>query len=634
MNETIRQINIWDSKQKDKCIFIKSYEELIKYIKENNILNLTIHETHNPNDPIKCIFDDLAERNNISLTYTDNEHPITVLYWPSLEHNILINPSFFNEHKQELKEEIKKIILEKIKEKNFSIRIPDILIDDEFIDFICSSDELSETYISFYEFSGEKLTEEQINKIKQAHLEVRENGNSISTKKIIGYNTIKNLAQATSLSLDDDLSNEEVENFIYINNDCIITINKPYNNNDELEYLKNLSRIFQILSKHNKNYNIKIEINNRELLKQSGILNYNNINLTINNDLYEYQKEEFLNEESQLDKLIKPIKEANLSPYEKYLAVYNIVKNFKPYKENDENKEEARYLRYILNNEYMVCVGYAKLLTTLLDKVGIPSMQISVGVDTSYDDGFTKEAKPTEIAGHARNIIKIDDDKYGIHGIFVADATWDNDLENDLYNNSAMTFNRKKEATRLETLKDEDLLLDFNNLNDFSQKINFFLKRKINHPIINEPKHNKRVIKAYKNLYQEITKILSILDYPKYKELHTKYNELIENKINAFELNKVSLKEIEEIFGDFLTEYATYIIPLSNQKIDNNTLLNAAINTKKEIDKYSKEELEELRDKIKKVNEERNSAKFPYIYDPNNKVPNYLESVEETSKKR
>ena len=41
-----------------------------------------------------------------------------------------------------------------------------------------------------------------------------------------------------------------------------------------------------------------------------------------------------------------------------------------------------------------------------------------------------------------------------------------------------MTFDRKKESKLLESLEDEDLLLDFHDMSDFSNKINFFLKRK------------------------------------------------------------------------------------------------------------------------------------------------------------
>ncbi len=92
-----------------------------------------------------------------------------------------------------------------------------------------------------------------------------------------------------------------------------------------------------------------------------------------------------LKEEEQLDKLIEPIKNLNLSPYEKYLAVYNIVKNFKPYKQSDNGDDKDRFLKDILNNEFIVCAGFTKLLECLLDKVNINSQELILDIDGSYD---------------------------------------------------------------------------------------------------------------------------------------------------------------------------------------------------------------------------------------------------------
>ena len=112
-----KKLNIWDTKLSDRCIYLTNIEELLKYIKDNNITNLTIHETYNPQEPLKCIFDNSANKNNISLTYTDKDHPITIINWENIEHKILISQEFFNQHKDILKKEIKKIILEKLKKK-------------------------------------------------------------------------------------------------------------------------------------------------------------------------------------------------------------------------------------------------------------------------------------------------------------------------------------------------------------------------------------------------------------------------------------------------------------------------------------------------------------------------------------
>ena len=147
------------------------------------------------------------------------------------------------------------------------------------------------------------------------------------------------------------------------------------------------------------------------------------ININVLNDLHVYSFDEYLDEEKILDDLVKPIIEADLSPLERYLAVYNIVKNYKPYKEIPGDGEEvigakeSRYIRYILNNEYIVCVGFAKLLETLCDRVGLHVQQASVLVDTSYDKGFTEEEKAVNKNGHQRCYISIDDDKFTVDDV-------------------------------------------------------------------------------------------------------------------------------------------------------------------------------------------------------------------------
>lgn len=446
----------------------------------------------------------------------------------------------------------------------------------------------------------------------------------------IEYHNFDEITTTKELVLSDiqNLSEEDINNFIYINPLAKIELlrmqsglEKSYDCSDEVEYLNTLKNIFKILSTHNRTYNISIRIENRELLSESGILNIPNINLTIWNDCYEYKKEEYLKEEEKIDKMIFSIKESNLSPYEKYLAAYNLVKQFKPYKDSKKNKDHARYLRYILNNEYMVCVGYARLFKTFLDKLGIPSIQIGVDIDISYDEGYSKENIPTRLRGHERLIVKIDDDKWNIHGIFISDPTWDNSIEYDLYNNSAITFDKKKEARRLERLTEYDLLLDFHTFDDFTIKINYYLKRKIKESY--KKTYQDKLIHSYKKIYDKIVEILMQLDYPKYIEIINKYEKLIKDIMYG----RISdMKQIEDTFASFLTNYAMYIIPLSNKKIPDNILYQAARNVKTSLEGYGKEEIKEWNKYTRKINQMVHSFSFPYSYNPKDTRINYLKT--------
>lgn len=131
-------------------------------------------------------------------------------------------------------------------------------------------------------------------------------------------------------------------------------------------------------------------------------------------DLHKCTLEEFTAMRETIDWFNELVQSANLSPAETLLFAYDIMKTFK-YKENNENKDKSRYLHNIVMSEYIVCVGYAKFMEQLLKENGIAAEEISVScnIDKQQPDG------------HARDLVRIDDDKYDIHGVFCIDATWD-----------------------------------------------------------------------------------------------------------------------------------------------------------------------------------------------------------------
>ena len=433
-------------------------------------------------------------------------------------------------------------------------------------------------------------------------------------EKIQNYTLDYILLWQKVIKLSDKISVKEIDNLELIGNSVAIEFVNKEVIKDERIYLNNLVEIFKILNGHRRKYNIIIVVNNRKLLKQSKLLRYTkNIDLTIIDGQVVYTKEEYLQEEKQLEDLIKFIKLNNLSPYERFLAAYNIVKQFKKYRDCCENPDLSRKLKYILNNEYMVCVGYANLLKNLLDKLDIPSMYITLGIDNTECD------EETDIGRHARNIIKIDDVKYNIHGIYTSDATWDNDMENDLYHHHALTFQRKKELSKLETLEKEDLLLDFNNFDDFNDKINYYLRREINNS--HKLKYKDKIIYAYRNLFNDILKILIQIDYSKYHELYNKYKYFLN-----LDYNNLELINIEKKYSEFLMEYANYIIPLSNNEINNRVTIEALKTVKIKIGGYSKRKYQIWETNAIHVNKKMDKDVFPYVYNPEDSRTHCFES--------
>ncbi len=333
------------------------------------------------------------------------------------------------------------------------------------------------------------------------------------------------------------------------------------------------------------------------------ISNNFDINLIIENDLYEYPYQQYLDEEKKLDDMVEPIKKANLSPLEKYIAVYNIVKNFKPYKESEENREYSRYLRYILDNEYMVCVGYTKLLNVLLDKVGISTQHLSVYVDTSYKKGFTLEEKPVEYAGHARVIVNLDDDKYNIHGLYMSDPTWDNNLQNNYLNHAIMTFDKMQISNILfKYNNNSDIILDIHNFQEFNDQVNFLLKRKLDQDAnFNRDKPFKeKILSAYKYVTN------SIIDSFKFDEKTKTYYHELQNC------------QTENDYINLLTEIGHYLVTRINQPIQDETILQASLTCTQVLNNLDENTLNTLKKEQEISHKKREESYFPYILPEDN----------------
>ena len=142
----------------------------------------------------------------------------------------------------------------------------------------------------------------------------------------------------------------------------------------------------------------------------------------------------------RLDYTVSEIKNSSLSPYEKYIAAYNIVKSFKKYRFYLDNEgfdkmisDQSRNPYLVLINQYIVCAGYTSLLHSLLKKLDIPSREWILDVSDNSESVALGDSESNDT--HARLYVNIVDDKYGINGYFMCDPTFDNvDKENsDLY---------------------------------------------------------------------------------------------------------------------------------------------------------------------------------------------------------
>jgi len=102
-----------------------------------------------------------------------------------------------------------------------------------------------------------------------------------------------------------------------------------------------------------------------------------------------------------------------LSPLEKFMLAYSIVSD-KVYEEDPSNTHNSRNIISTLSGDKIVCAGFANELSVLCARIGIPC---------AYRINSLEGA--SGIGNHATCIVNIQDEKYGVNGVFVADPTGD-----------------------------------------------------------------------------------------------------------------------------------------------------------------------------------------------------------------
>ena len=597
---------IWEILEKVKTI--NNIDDLIEYI-NNNPKGLNIHIQNkfdsSKDEPITFIEQIISKKNtnNNILCYTTEENPVS-LFEIATSKYVYISKEFYKKNYEKIHETILNNTIKKINSDSYIVEINNLNYDKKLFQEIINNPKKT------YYFDGIDLDNDTIQLLNDKHIKCYLNDKEISSNKGIGYINYYDLEKNDYLILDAfELTDEEINNFNALKDDVYITFNNKIHpkDMDEDEYIQHFRNIMNKINNVNKKMNITIRVNNREIFNKyfkDFELN-KNIHLIIDNDFHDYSYDEYQNEENILDDLVKDIKNTDLTPLEKYIAVYNVVKNFKPYKEDMNNKENARLIHKFLYNDKMVCVGYALLLTTLCRKVGINCKKLDVSVDTSYDDNNIQEARATEWGYHARNLINLDDDKYDVHGIYVCDATWDNNLDEDYLNYAIKPIDSVNVSKRMFGLSNTLLILDVHNFKEYNDHINYILKKNIEYARKNQEKNP--LIFGYKKTIDSIMNCFNNLDEKEPYEIFNKYQ----------------FKDNEEDYIDFITEIGNYLLTKTNKKVELNNVLKANYNGKKKILHLSVIKLIKLKEDLiqKSLNTSiRENVCFPYEIDENDHI--------------
>ncbi len=322
-----------------------------------------------------------------------------------------------------------------------TIYVENVILNKEIIDYLVNNTNIKQINTNFLYLDYDELTkipnstlvEGKQNKVFSDiiinSLEINEYNDCLKiSTNIIDINRIISILESEDLSnyesiIINDIYTIDMRKKIIQTTDCnAININLLAN------YLKSIGIIIE-----------RIELNVEKIDYTK--IDYNPLNtiastydLKINYENYPLAEfEDFKNMVETIKWYRSMIMDFDLSPLEKLMFAYDIMKTFK-YHENDSNKNMARYPDKILKSGDIVCVGYANFLKDILKGLDEGLMVNCSGV-SAYD------VKNNCFIGHERNLVKIDDDKYNIHGIYALDATWDSVLDDDKVKSLGDSYN-------------------------------------------------------------------------------------------------------------------------------------------------------------------------------------------------
>ena len=412
---------------------------------------------------------------------TNSTRPFTIEK-ASYKNTIHINEKYFIEHTEEVMNYLSLLISNHENEITFSGKE---FIDERLINSIKNNQKIS--HVSFYGTNDEKsvLTEDvyynliQNKSIKSIYTdlvseELKENFDERilhnKTRNLIDFYRYSDLQNLDALVIDSSISEKEIDNFKYIGNKLKrCSINVKDNSTDTFNKLKII--VDKLVD---KNIETTLKINNKDNFPLDMFRDVKYINkLNVSYGTENVDISLFIKGEDILNSAVKEIKESNLSPFERYISVYNITKRFKEYKEypgdSVDEKLQARNVYSTLFNDYMVCAGYAKMLKALCDKIDIPCACVSCVMDIS--EGYKEEEFGTELGAHQRNIVYLKDEKYNLDGYYFSDACWDNDLEHDKYLHVALTPRELSHISKSPLMMNASDLLDIDSVEELLKKM-------------------------------------------------------------------------------------------------------------------------------------------------------------------
>ena len=262
---------------------------------------------------------------------------------------------------------------------------------------------------------------------------------------------------------------------MYFEEDCLYSeeddFNKLLNYIDELEMLNinleeinTIDKVIETIKKIENKTNKKIKFINcitknktiPQIEKLKQLEDGRIIKIWYEDGITDCTIDEFIIMRKNLDKIITDIKTKKLTNFETIIYVYDIAKKFKYKKSEDNYSMEGRQLHKIFNTDKIICSGYTRIISQVLNELGIK---------TGIYKLITKDNQL-----HARNIVYIKDEKYDINCIYSMEPTWESALKEEYSYSLFLTpIKELKKSLKLERFrKDIDVLCGEKTINEIS----------------------------------------------------------------------------------------------------------------------------------------------------------------------
>lgn len=194
--------------------------------------------------------------------------------------------------------------------------------------------------------------------------------------------------------------------------------------------------------------------------------------------------DDFINMRYQINKIVNPIKKFELSPLEKTLFAYDIVKDF--YIVNSKyikDKKVTRYIHRIFKVNSLNCQAYSALFAQILKELKIQASDYFLYSPLVEEVFLTKN-------NHSRTIVHLVDEKYSVDGLFSTDIIWDaikkikNNYHYEFFLTRVLTI--KKQFSKDIFHNDIEILLNDKKVKDLNIKELQFFERLLNKNFITD----------------------------------------------------------------------------------------------------------------------------------------------------